>query len=113
MAIVEEKLGWLREYGPHVRRWREMLKVMETTEHYVRHQGIHRKAAEELAILLPKPRSEPARSLREGLLEFIQEEARQTRKRERLLGSSEVLRPRACARRKRSGKPGCRAVCRK
>jgi hypothetical protein len=90
-AIVEEKLGWLREYGPHVQRWREMLKVMETTEHYVRHQGIHRKAAEELTILLPKPSSEPALSLREGLLEFIQEEARQTRKRERLLGASEVL----------------------
>ncbi len=86
VAVVEEKLGWLREYGPHVRRWREMLKVMETTEHYVRHQGIHRKAAEELAVLLPKPRSEPARSLRERLLEFVQEEAGQTRKGERLCG---------------------------
>lgn len=91
VAVVEEKLGWLREYGPHVRRWREMLKIMETTEHYVRHQGIHRKAAEELAVLLPKPRSEPARSLREQLLEFVLEEARQTRKGERLSGSSEVL----------------------
>ena len=39
---------------PQVRRWREMLEVIETTEHYVRHQGIHRKAAEELAALLPK-----------------------------------------------------------
>jgi hypothetical protein len=91
VAVVEEKLGWLREYGPHVRRWREMLNVMETTEHYVRHEGIHRKAAEELAALLPKPRSEPAHSLRERLLEFVQEEARQTREEERLLGSSEVL----------------------
>lgn len=91
VAVVKEKLGWLREYGPHVRRWREILKVMETTEHYVRHQGIHRRAAEELAVLLPKPRSEPARSLREQLLEFVQEEARQTRKGERLLGASEVL----------------------
>ena len=90
-AVVEEKLGWLREYAPQVRRWREMLEVMETTEHYVRHQGIHRKAAEELAVLLPKPRSEPARSLREQLLEFVQEEAQQARKGERLLGSSEVL----------------------
>jgi len=91
VVVAGEKLGWLREYGPHVRRWREVLKVMETTEHYVRHQGIHRKAAEELAVLLSKPRSEPARSLRERLLEFVQEEARQTREGERLLGSSEVL----------------------
>jgi hypothetical protein len=91
VAVVEEKLGWLRGHGPHVRRWREMLKVMETTEHYVRRQGIQRKAADELAVLLPKPTSEPGRSLRARLLEFIQEEARQTHEGERLLGSSEVL----------------------
>jgi len=90
-AVVEEKLGWLREYFPQIRRWREMLDVIETTEHYVRHQGIHRKAAEELADLLPKPRSEPTRSLRERLLEFVQDQAQQARKGERLLGSSEVL----------------------
>jgi hypothetical protein len=82
---------WLREYFPQIRRWREMLDVIETTEHYVRHQGIHRKAAEELADLLPKPRSEPTRSLRERLLEFVQDQAQQARKGERLLGSSEVL----------------------
>jgi hypothetical protein len=90
-AIVEEKLGWLREYRAQVRRWREMLDVIETTEHYVRHQGIHRKAADELAVLLPKPKSEAARTLRQQLLTFVQEQARQTRKGERILGSSEVL----------------------
>ncbi len=90
-AIVAEKLGWLREYCPEIRRWREMLDVIETTEHYVRHQGIHRKAAEELAALLPKPRSEAARSLRKRLLEFVQNQVQQVRKEERLLGSSEVL----------------------
>jgi len=90
-SIVEEKLGWLREYSGQIRRWREMLDVIETTEHYVRHQGIHRKAAGELAVLLPKPRSEAARSLRQQLLTFVREEAQQTRRGERLLGSSEVL----------------------
>jgi hypothetical protein len=90
-AIVEEKLGWLREYRAQVRRWREMLAVIETTEHYVRHRGIHRKAADELAVLLPKPKSEAARTLRQQLLTFVQEQARQTRKGERILGSSEVL----------------------
>jgi len=90
-ATVEKKLGWLREYCPQIRRWREMLDVIETTEHYVRHQGIHRKAADELAALLPKPISEAACSLRRELLAFVQEEAQQARKGERLLGSSEVL----------------------
>lgn len=90
-AVVEEKLGWLREYIPQLRRWREMLDVIETTEHYVRHQGMHRMAADELAALLPKPKSEAARSLRKQLLEFVQDQAQQARKGERLLGSSEVL----------------------
>jgi hypothetical protein len=91
VATVKKKLGWLREYRPLIRRWREILDVMETTEHYVRHQGIHRKAADELGALLPKPRSEAARRFRKQLLEFVQDEARQTRQGERLLGSSEVL----------------------
>ena len=51
---VEEKLGWLRKFVPQVRRWGEMLVVIGTAEHYVRHEGIHSQAAEELAALLPK-----------------------------------------------------------
>lgn len=90
-AVVEEKLGWLREHIRPIRRWREMLDVIETTEHYVRHQGTHRMAAEELAALLPKPSSEAARRLRKQLLEFVEDQAQQAREGERLLGSSEVL----------------------
>ena len=90
-ATVEEKLGWLREFAPQVRRWREALEVIETTEHYVRHEGIHPRAAEELSAALPQPTSEPACSFREVLLQFIQKEAQQAREKERLLGSSEVL----------------------
>ncbi len=91
VAAVEEKLGWLQNYGSHVRRWRAMLEVIQSTEHYVRHQGIHGKAAEELAALLPKTRSEPASSFRRQLLAFVREEAQQVREGERLPGSSEVL----------------------
>jgi len=90
-AVVEEKLGWLRKFAPQVRRWREMLEVIGTTEHYVRQQGIHSKAAEELAAVLPKPTTPAAQRLRKQLLAFIQEEAQQAREGERLLGSSEVL----------------------
>ena len=91
VAMVGEKLGWLREYCGQIRRWREMLHVIGTTEHYVRHQGIHRNATDELSALLPKPRSEAASTLRKQLLAFVQEEAQQAHKGERLLGSSEVL----------------------
>jgi hypothetical protein len=90
-ARVEEKLGWLRKYAPQVRRWGEMLDVVGATEHYIRHQGIHRQAADELAAAMPQPTTPAAKRLRQQLLEFIRAEAQQARGDERLLGSSEVL----------------------
>lgn len=90
-AQVETKLGWLRKFAPQVRRWGEMLAVIEATEHYVRHEGIHSQAAAELAAVLPQPTTPAARQLRKQLLEFVQEEGKQTQAGERLLGSSEVL----------------------
>ena len=88
---VEEKLGWLRKFAPQVRRWREMLSVIGTTEHYVRHEGIHTQAAEELAVLLPKPATPAAQRFRKQLLDFVEVQGQQSREGERLLGSSEVL----------------------
>lgn len=90
-TAVEEKLGWLRQFAEPLRSWREMLAVIETTEHYVRHQGIHRDMVDELAALLAVPNSERARKIREKLLAFLRDQARQTAPGERLLGSSEVL----------------------
>jgi hypothetical protein len=88
---LEEKLGWLRKFTPAVRRWREMLAVIGMAEHHVRHEGIHAKAAEELATLLPKSTIPAVQRLRKQLLEFIQAQGRQAKEGERLLGSSEVL----------------------
>jgi hypothetical protein len=88
---VEEKLGWLRKFAPQVRRWREMLSVIGAAEHYVRHEGLHAQAAEELAAVLPKSAIPAVQRLRKQLLEFIAIEGRQAREGERLLGSSEVL----------------------
>jgi len=90
-ASVEEKLGWLRRFARQVRQWREVMEVIECTEHYVRHRGIQRQAGEELASALPNPRSSMARKLRGQLLEFIEAEAQRAREGECLLGSSEVL----------------------
>lgn len=88
---VEAKLGWLRKFVPHVRRWGEMLSVVGTVEHYVRHEGIHPQAAEELAAALPKPTTPAAWRLRKDLLEFVRIQSQQAKEGERLLGSSEVL----------------------
>lgn len=67
-----------------------MLQVIETTEHYVRHQGIHRQTAGEMAATLPTPSSSRARRLRQRLLDFVQQQASQVAEAERLLGCSEV-----------------------
>jgi len=88
---VEEKLGWLRTFAPAVNGWREVMNVVEHTEHYVRHHGIHRQAAAELGPLLPHPGSAMADRLRTQLLEYVQAAAQEAREGERLLGSSEVL----------------------
>lgn len=91
VAVVEQKLGWLRRFAADIRGWREVMQVFECTEHYVRHQGIHRQAAGELRTLLPHPTSGTACRLRAQLLDFVQAEAEQAREGEHLLGSSEVL----------------------
>jgi hypothetical protein len=88
---VEAKLGWLRKFVPQVRRWGEMLSVVGTVEHYVRHEGIHPQAADELAAALPTPTTPAACQLRKQLLAFVQVQGQQAREGERLLGSSEVL----------------------
>jgi hypothetical protein len=90
-AEVEAKLGWLRKFAPQMRRWGEMLAVVEAAEHYVRHEGIHSQAVVELAAVLPQLTTPAARRLRKQLLEFLEEAGQQTREGERVLGSSEVL----------------------
>jgi hypothetical protein len=88
---LAEKLGWLRNFAAQVRRWGEMLSVIGAAEHYVRHEGIHAKAAEEMAAALPKSAIPAVKRIRKQLLEFIAVEGQQARESERLLGSSEVL----------------------
>lgn len=90
-AQVESKLGWLRKFATAIERWGEMLEVTGATEHYVRHEGIHSRASEELAALLPTPTGRAARQLRKRLLDFVREESQKAQPGERLLGSSEVL----------------------
>ena len=88
---VETKLGWLRKFAPEIRRWGELLAVAGAAEHYVRHEGIHATASQELDAHLPKPATPAAKRLRKDLLAFVAEQGQQAKGDERLLGSSEVL----------------------
>ncbi len=88
---VEEKLGWLRSFTPHLRRWEELVALAGGAEHYVRHEGIHARASTDLAERLPKPATPAAKRLRKDLIKFVREQEQQVRDDERLLGSSEVV----------------------
>jgi len=87
---LERDASW-QTFVEKVRRWREMLSAIGAAEHYVRHEGIHAQAAEELAVVPPKSAIPAVQRLRKQLLEFIAVEGRQAGEGERLLGSSEVL----------------------
>ncbi len=90
-TLVAAKLGWLRKYAEPIQGWQETMEVIECTETYVRHHGIHRGAEVELEAAMPNPQSATGQEFKEQLLAFVRDEVGTVRGDERLLGSSEVL----------------------
>lgn len=91
-AILTKKLGWLTEYRGALEEWSALLRVLEASEDYVRRQGFHASAAEELRKELdPLARPPVARQVSEELLAFVAEQSAQAAPQERLIGSSEVI----------------------
>jgi len=89
---VEAKLGWLRRYRAVLHSWAEALQVIEVTEHYVRTEGIHRRAVAELRPQLKALGGGPlSRRFRDTLLAFLRQQVRLCRPGERLPGSSEII----------------------
>lgn len=89
---IEARLGFLRSLRPHLTQWATLLTVAQTAEHYVRHQGWHAAAPQELrAQLEPLATCDASRRLRDRLLEFTAEQSAAARAGERLIGSTEVL----------------------
>jgi hypothetical protein len=72
--------------------WDAMQQVISTTLHYVRHQGYHRQATEELQQQLKSQTSDSlSRRFADQVLAFIQEQSAAAKEGERLIGSSEVI----------------------
>jgi hypothetical protein len=89
---LEEKLGWLRQHRQALAEWDAMQQVISTTLHYVRHQGYHRQATEELQQQLKSQTSDSlSRRFADQVLAFIQEQSAAAKEGERLIGSSEVI----------------------
>jgi hypothetical protein len=90
--LVEARLGWLRRYRRRLAQWSALLAVAQAAEHYVRHQGWHAAAHQELrACLQPLARCVRSRRLKNHLLQFAVEQAAAAGPGERLVGSTEVL----------------------
>jgi hypothetical protein len=89
---VEARLGFLRSLRQPLTQWATFLNLTQTAEHYVRHQGWHAAAPEELrAQLEPLVTCDTSRRLRDRLLKFAAEQSAAARPDERLIGSTEVL----------------------
>lgn len=89
---LEEKLGWLREYREALYHWSVLLAIADTAEHYVRHEGYHAAAADQLQRRLDGLGiNAAAQAMETATLKFVAEQSAQARPQERLIGSSEVL----------------------
>ena len=89
---VRARLDWLDKYRQRLAEWSALLKVAKVCESYVRHEGLHAAAAEELRSRLePLAVCPPSRRLKDALLEFVAQQAAAAQPGERLLGSTEVL----------------------
>jgi hypothetical protein len=85
-------LGWVREYDVSIAGWNGLLQTAEASLSYLRSQGYHARATEELAPLLaPFATVPPAERLAKSVLEFVAAESAQATSGEHLPASSEVL----------------------
>lgn len=91
-SAVEEKLGWLREHREALYHWSVLLAIAETVECYVRHEGYHAAVADTLrGPLAGLVINASAERMTTDALSFVAEQSSQSRRGERLIGSSEVL----------------------
>ena len=84
--------GWLHEFCEPLQDWAELLHIVETTEQWVRSQGLSPGAAHVLTPqVTPLVRTARGQRVAQHLLTFVETEAAKAAPHERLLGSSEVI----------------------
>ena len=89
---LEEKCGWLREYGASLARWSEWLELVTTTEQLVRREGLSATTVSRLCEeLTPLATTGSAVRLAGELLSFVAEQCQEVRDEERLVGTTEPL----------------------
>jgi hypothetical protein len=90
--VLQEKLGWVRDFRRQLQEWRELMQVIEIVEHVVRtrglYRGVHRAVKDLLTPVACLPR---VKRVSTELVAFLAEESLQAKPHERLVGSSEVI----------------------
>lgn len=90
LETLQKKLEWLPEHAESIARWSGMMAAAAIILNYIRNQGYHPRACEELQPLLSEFRDGPARGIADECLDFIRVQSEQSTG-ERLVGSSEIL----------------------
>jgi hypothetical protein len=90
LEMLEQKMGWLRPYGPSIDQWSEMLQAAGITLKYIRNHGYHAQAHQELTSLLGGFAEGPVAAMVAEVLEFVAAQSSLCGERS-FPGSTEVL----------------------
>ncbi len=91
-ADLQEKLGWVRSFAEPLDSWSKLMDIAASSRHYVRRQGYHADAAEQIRGELSQHRGdELGNNLIGQVCTFVSEQSASAKPGERLLGSTEIL----------------------
>jgi len=89
---LQEKLGWLTAFAASVAEWSQWQQVVNIAVAYVNHHGISRMSAKELYREMPRPFAHVStEALMKELVCFVAGQGKNTKRGERVPGSTEVL----------------------
>ena len=89
---LQEKLGWVRTFAGPLASWSILMAIAASSRHFVRRQGYHADAAEQLRRELSPHRGDVlGDQLIDQVCCFVSEQSTLAPPGERLLGSTEIL----------------------
>lgn len=92
VALLEQRLGWLRQFAGSLKKWSEYMAVIDLTVEFVRDEGHTPQSGAKLRDMLDALHLSPEpRTLAIELAAFVREQSSQAAPGERLPGSTEVL----------------------
>ena len=87
-----ESYGWLQDFREPLQDWSELLQIVETTEQWVRSQGLYHGCSHALAPQVTAlTRTARGQRVAQHVLAFVETESAKAALHERFLGSSEVI----------------------